>query len=931
MAGLHEATPLVGALLRARAAVVESAQTPEHQRLIGPILAEIDRGIAGLAPLHTASAPLTPLDGTTAPIPEQEVEALRREVERLRALAQSDRGLLEAVLGHTPHGILVCDAGGKITLQNRASERIWAGSATADTVSGWGQYRAYHPDGTAFAANDWSMARSLTRGEIIDAEEVHFQRFDGTHGILLGSAAPVYGPDGAIAGAISTFADITRFKQLERDLRVREAWLSTTLRSIADGVIATDEAGCVEFMNAVAEAATGWTIAEAKGLPIAELFHVVDEKTGAPLPGVVERVLADGAAVETTNAALIRHRPVSIFPGRVTMGASPRGAPLPRTMICIDQSGAPIRNEAGEPLGVVLVFRDVTEKRRAEERRSFLAQASGLLASLTLDWEGTLDSLAKIALPDHADWCIVDLAETDGSYTRAAVAHVDGAHGRMAAALERRRITDAAAVCEIARAMRGDPNEFTADVIRQMVSASDDEAYAELLGHLPADAAISVPLRARDRAIGVMTFVWVQEGRAFGPDDSALARQLGNTAALALDNARLYREAQRVNRVKDEFLATLSHELRTPLNAILGWSRLLRLGKLEEGARARALETVERNAVAQAQLIEDLLDVSRIISGKFQVEARVVDLPSVTEAALDAVRLAAEVKNISLVPRIEPVPPLSGDPTRLQQVVWNLLSNAIKFTPKGGRVDVRVGAVESHVEIQVSDDGEGICPDFLPHVFDRFRQADGTTTRAHSGLGLGLAIVRHLVELHGGSVRAESDGEGKGATFCVRLPVAAVRPKAFDEQGTGKGRLQDGPLETAQPLAGLRVVVVDDETDARELVAAVLTESGARVFAVGSVAEALQAIERHRPDVLVSDIGMPVEDGYSLIRRLRAMEHSVGRIPAAALTAYATVQDRTRALFAGYSSHLPKPIDPAELTAVVANLAGRSPKTEPRA
>jgi PAS domain S-box-containing protein len=904
MTGAREPNALVGTLLEARTAVARGAMTPEEQRLIGPILAALDRGVAALAPLHTAAAELTALEGTTAPIQEHEMEALRREVERLRALAQSDRGLLEAVLTHTPHGILVCDAQGKITLQNRASERIWAGSASADAVSGWGQYRAFHADGHAYEAGDWSMARSLLRGEIIDAEEVHFQRFDGTHGILLGSAAPIFGGDGRITGAISTFADITRFKQLERDLRVREAWLSTTLRSIADGVIATDDRGRVEFMNAVAEAATGVAIGETKGQHVDQLLHLIDEGTGAPVEGVVDRVLASDAPVEATSTVLLRHRDGD---GGATS---------------IEQSGAPIRNEKGEVIGVVLVVRDVTEKRRAEERRYFLAEASRELASLTLDYEGTLDTVVRLALPDHASLCVVDLADADGSYTRAAVAHVDPTRTtKMAAALERQKVPEARALTEIARAIRGDSADFTAGVIRELCAAAEDDAYADRLASLPPEAAISVPLRARDRAIGVMTFVWDEGGRTFGPDDAALVRQLGHTAALALDNARLYREAQRVNRVKDEFLATLSHELRTPLNAILGWARLLRLGKLDEAAEARALETVERNASAQAQLIDDLLDVSRIISGKFQVDARVVDVPMVTEAALDAVRLAAEAKGIQLIASIEPVPQVSGDPTRLQQVVWNLLSNAIKFTPKCGRVEVTVAMIDSHVEIAVRDDGEGIRADFLPYVFDRFRQADGTTTRAHAGLGLGLAIVRHLVELHGGSVRAHSDGLGKGALFCVRLPIAPVRPKGTDDAVPTSMRHANG--DAALPLAGLRVVVVDDETDARELVATVLSEAGATVIAVGSVPEAIQAVERHRPDVLVSDIGMPCEDGYSLIRRIRAMEKTVGRIPAAALTAYATVQDRTRALFAGYSSHLPKPIDPAELTAVVANLAGR--------
>ncbi|APR76966.1 two-component sensor histidine kinase [Minicystis rosea] len=889
---------MVSTLVRARSSVAGAARAPEQQRLIGPILAEIDRGIAALDPLHTASAPLTSLDNTV-PAPEQDVEALRREVERLRALVRSDRGLLETVLNYSPHGILVSDPQGKITLQNRAAERIWAGSATTENVEGWGQYRAFHDDGRPYDPGDWAMARALSNGGVVDAEEVHFQRFDGTHGILLGSAAPVYAPDGSISGAVSTFADITRFKQLERDLRLREAWLSTTLRSIADGVIATDDTGRVEFMNAVAERLTGASMQEAKGRNIEDLLLVVDEQSRARVDDLARLVLRDGTAAELSNALLLRKD------GEVT----------------IDESAAPLRNEAGDVLGVVLVLRDVTERRRAEARRHFIGEASWRLASSALDYDGTLTSVAGLGVPRVADWCLVDIAEADGSLVRAAVAHVDPARAVMAGRLELQR-QPASTCCgqAIARVIRGDSSGYTAEVIGHMMAAtSDDRAYATILGALRDEAAICVPLRARDRVLGAMTFVCAESGRTFGPEDAALAQQLASSAALAIDNARLYREAQRVNRVKDEFLATLSHELRTPLNAILGWARLLRMGKLDEAARGRALETIERNAEAQAQLIEDLLDVSRIISGKFRVDVRTVDMPAVTEAAIDAVRLAAEAKAIAIVAQIDPVPLLAGDPTRLQQVVWNLLSNAIKFTSKGGRVHVKLACVESHVELEIVDNGQGIRADFLPYVFDRFRQADGTTTRAHAGLGLGLAIVRHLVELHGGSVRAHSDGEGHGAVFSVRLPVAAVRPKPEGES-KHESVLDDAGI---LPLRGLRVLVVDDEVDARELVAAVLTESGAEVTAVGSVPEALEMVQISRPDVLVSDIGMPAEDGYSLIRKVRAMEKSLGRIPAAALTAYASVQDRTRALLAGYSSHLPKPIEPAELTAVVANLAGR--------
>jgi PAS domain S-box-containing protein len=387
-------------------------------------------------------------------------------------------------------------------------------------------------------------------------------------------------------------------------------------------------------------------------------------------------------------------------------------------------------------------------------------------------------------------------------------------------------------------------------------------------------------------------------------------------------------EAERANRLKDEFLATLSHELRTPLTAILGWSRMLQTNGFDEAAARRALETIERNARTQTQLIDDLLDVSRIITGKLRLDVRAVDLPAVVTAGTETLRPAAEAKDIRLQILLDPhAGPISGDPDRLQQVVWNLVSNAIKFTPKGGRVQVRLERAGSHVEITVSDTGQGIPQEFLPHVFDRFRQVDQTTTRTHGGLGLGLAIVRQLVELHGGTVHVESRGEGKGATFTVSLPLLPVRAerRAAEAEQRVHPKAHTGAVVCPPELNDLRVLVVDDEPDTRELLSAVLTNCGARVTQAGSAAEALEQLGRERFDVLVSDIGMPGEDGYSFIRRVRALTpERGGRTPAAALTAYAREEDRIRSLMAGYQMHVPKPVGPNELAAVVANLAGRT-------
>jgi len=385
--------------------------------------------------------------------------------------------------------------------------------------------------------------------------------------------------------------------------------------------------------------------------------------------------------------------------------------------------------------------------------------------------------------------------------------------------------------------------------------------------------------------------------------------------------------AEEASRLKDEFLATVSHELRTPLAAVLGWTHLLRGGRLDEKASAHALETVERNARSQNQLIEDLLDVSRIITGKLRLDVRAVAPAEVIEAAVEAVLPAAGAKDIRLDKILDTgVSSISGDPSRLQQVVWNLLSNAIKFTPRGGRVHVRLERVNSNVEISVSDSGDGISPEFLPYVFDRFRQADGSTRRQYGGLGLGLAIVRHLVELHGGTVRADSAGEGQGATLTVRLPLVPIY-----QRDSGAERVHPAasdahrPVEYPDKLDGLKVLVVDDERDTLALIEELLTQCGAEVFTASSSAEALELLRDLTPGIIVSDIGMPGEDGFEFIRKVRELPpERGGRIPAVALTAYARAEDRLRVLRSGYQMHVAKPVELAELVAVVSNVVGRA-------
>jgi CheY-like chemotaxis protein/nitrogen-specific signal transduction histidine kinase len=384
--------------------------------------------------------------------------------------------------------------------------------------------------------------------------------------------------------------------------------------------------------------------------------------------------------------------------------------------------------------------------------------------------------------------------------------------------------------------------------------------------------------------------------------------------------------AEEANRLKDEFLATISHELRTPLTAILGWATMLRANRLDEESLARAIEIIERNAKNQKQIIEDLLDVSRIITGKLRLKIQPVELASLIEATVESLRPAAAAKEVRLQKILDSdCDPVSGDPARLQQIIWNLISNAIKFTPAGGQVQISLVRIKLHVEINVSDTGQGISREFLPFVFDRFRQADSTTTRKHGGLGLGLAIVRHLVELHGGTVRAESEGEGHGSNFTVTLPLMPVsHPAAAEGRARPNADVRPLTFDYAERLDGLKILTVDDEADTCEMLRVALTQCGAEVTTALSVQEALKQLEHFHPDVLISDIGMPEEDGYELIRRVRQLPvESGGAIPAVALTAYAGAEDRLRVLREGYQMHVPKPVELTELIAVVASLVKR--------
>ena len=539
-------------------------------------------------------------------------------------------------------------------------------------------------------------------------------------------------------------------KNAEDLLREQREWLRVTLSSIGDAVIATDLKGKVTFINPTAEELTGWDRIDAIDIDLAKIFRIVNEETRETVENPVSKVIREGITVGLANHTILISR---------------NGRECP-----VDDSGAPIRNIKGEITGVVLVFRDVSDRKRADHEREEL--------------------------------------------------------------LHREQ-------------------------------------------------------EARERA-------------------------------------------ETTSRIKDEFLATVSHELRTPLTAMLGWSRLLSQGRLDTDASKRAIEVIERNAIAQSQIVNDLLEMSRVITGKMRLELIPIDLAPVLQSAIETLRPTAQAKGITLQASI---PSLSvqvrSDPDRMQQIMWNLLSNAIRFTPPNGKVEVGLKQVGSNVEIVVQDTGIGIDPEFLPYVFDRFKQADSSITRKYGGLGLGLAIARSLVELHGGEITAESSGEGMGTTFVIKLPIAEVENVETEQDlslpHVRALRSTDDHEERTLSLAGLRVLVVDDETDALDLMSVVLEQYGAEVQTASSAGIALVMLPQWRPNVLVSDIGMPGEDGYVFIRKVRSLAPEQGGLtPAAALTAYARMEDKTRALAAGYQIHVAKPVDPKEIVTVVSNLANHN-------
>jgi PAS domain S-box-containing protein len=827
---------------------------------------------------------------------------------------------LSALIESADDAIISKTLEGIITSWNAGAERVFG--YTADEVIGKSitiLIPADHED------EEPTILARLRAGERIEHYETVRVRKDGRLIDISLTVSPIKGPNGHIIGASKIARDITDQRQARRALDEASARLKLALEAARLGDWSWDAKTDLVMMSETA--ADLFSIPPGPYMTWTSMCDLLHEEDREHTKLTVERALAQHTDYD------IEYRVKNNGRGEVWISSKGRG----------------VYDEAGRLVGMLGFIQDISTRKANEETLREQAEALrtlneiGKTISAELNLHNTVqavtDAATELTGARFGSFFYNVLNEEGASYmlfTLAGVPREAFAHFPMP------RATDL-----FGPTFRGEAVVRIDDVKKDPRYGKSSPYYGMPEGHLPVTSYLAVPVVSRSGEVLGGLFFGHPEVGMFTERDEIIVSGLASQAAVAMDNARLYeaakkaraeaehaaaenerlyRQAEESSRLKEEFLATISHELRTPLSAILGWTRMLRLGQLSPENSSKALDTIERNARAQAQLVDDLLDVSRIITGKLRMDVRPADPNSFIDAAVEAVRPAADAKGVR-VQKVVDTNPISipGDPVRLQQVVWNLLSNAIKFTPRGGRVQIRSERVNSHLEIIVSDTGQGITPDFLPHVFDRFRQADQKTSRQHGGMGLGLAIVRHLVEMHGGTVRANSDGEGKGATFTVMLPITPVYQ--VDSSGA---RVHAGARDLMPPdappdrLDGLTILAVDDEADTRELLRQGLEYCGATVKVVGSAAEAIEALMSLVPDILISDIGMPGTDGYDLIKQVRALPPDRGaKVAAIALTAYTRTEDRLHALRAGYDMHVPKPVELAELCAVAASVARR--------
>jgi PAS domain S-box-containing protein len=809
--------------------------------------------------------------------------------------------LVEALLHSSDDAILSTDLDGVITSWTVSAERVYG--VTAAQIIG-------HPL-TEFIATEKrvdisDVLRRVVAGETVRDFDTVGQNRSGQRTSVTMTASPIHEAT-AVRGAMWILRDLGGRERADRAARR----LAAIVESSDDAIVSKDLNGIVMSWNRAAEQMFGYTAEEMIGESIRRIIPADRQNEEDQVLEQVRR----GQKVD--HFETIRRRKDG-------------------SEVNVSLTVSPIVSAAGVVVGASKIARDISARKTIEEEHARLLALTQATAAITerLNAVGSVvaseldrgrivqavtdEATAGIGADFGAFFYNVIDPGTGEAYQLSTLSGADKEAFR--------DFPHPRATALFAPTFNGEGVVRIADVVKDDRYGKNPPYYGTPPGHLPVRSYLAVPVKARSgEVLGGLFFAHAQPGR-FTPDHERFVVGVATWASIALENARLYVGVQEASQLKDEFLATLSHELRTPLNAILGYARMVRSGIVSADRVARAVEVIERNATSLTQIVEDVLDVSRIVSGKLRLNVQPVELPEIVRNAVDGVVPAADAKGVQIDVALDPLAAqVSGDPERLQQVLWNLMSNAVKFTPRGGRVQVRLQCVDSHVEVVVADTGIGIPKEFLPFIFDRFRQADAGMTRAHGGLGLGLGIARQLVEMHGGTIHAASAGAGQGATFRVVLPLMiAHRERHADKRPHPQAPSAPAPIQIPD-LREVRILAVDDDLDALAMVREILETTGAQVSVAHSAGEALDALQIVKPHVLVADLGMPQMDGFELISRVRRnTDRAVRDVPAAALTAYARSEDRAKALRSGFQLHLSKPIDPAELMAAIAALARRA-------
>ena len=835
---------------------------------------------------------------------------------------------LRSLLGSMPQIVFIARPDGEVLYFNEKWYE-YTGLDVGD-ISIESRQPVFYPDEYQSVRDAWIKARD---DQMSWTQEYRLRRHDGTYRWHLGRSVPQQNSNGEVTHWIGTMTDIENQKNaevnLEQKVQERTKELSQT-NSFLDAVIENipnmifvKEAQNLKFVrfNKAGEQLIGLSREELIGKNDFDFFppeqaQAFQEKDRFVIKGQTVVDIPE-EQIDTKNGQRILHsKKIPVFDNNGE----------PKYLLGISEDITDVKKLESERLQLIEAQAEKKETERNTERFKFLAEASALLGS-TLDYEEILKNLTKLSVPSIADWCSVELLQTDRSLKQIAVAHKDPEKIKWAWELRDKYPPDP-------KASTGSPNvvqtgraEMVSEIPHELLEAvAIDKEHLKILDAIGFKSYICAPIRARGHILGTLTLVTTEEsGRIYSQSDLHLAEDIGERAGAAVENAQLYKESRNLNRIKDEFLATLSHELRTPLNVILGHAEILKseAKDLSPAELKSSIDAIYRNAKTQTGLIADLLDVSSIITGKVSYKPGRVSPAEIVDNISASLKNTAEAKGVTLVCMTENAPPtVYADATRLHQIIWNLMANAIKFTHQGGQVTVQISQSQNDWEIVVSDTGRGIDPEFLPYVFDRFRQEDATTTRRYGGLGLGLSIVRHLVELHGGHVLAVSKGKDLGSTFRVILPLNPINIETDKAKSPLKVKENEIIAKQKNSLKDVKILLVEDSEDSRKLIQLMLSRAGAITVEAESAEQAREKLIEFTPNVIISDVGMPEENGIEFMKQLRATFSKDQKIPAIALTAYVRPEEKISALEAGFQAHLGKPIASGLLISEIQKVLG---------